>query len=102
MDMSQAAIVQEVLTIEEVAQYLRLPREMVERQASQGQIPGRQVEGHWRFSKAAIEAWLQQRDNRAVLLGQAGALAGDKTLGELRRAIYAERGRPEVEERAGL
>ena len=95
--MSQAAITKDVLTLEEVAYYLRLPKEAVERQAMQGQVPGRQIDGQWRFLKVAIDEWLQSRDSRAVLLGQAGALAGDETLSELRRAIYAERGRPEME-----
>lgn len=31
----------EVLTLEEVASYLRLSKEAVERQAAQGRIPGR-------------------------------------------------------------
>lgn len=98
--MSQAAITKDVLTLEEVAYYLRLPKETMERQALQGQVPGRQIDGQWRFLKAAIDEWLQSRDSRAVLLGQAGALAGDETLGELRHTIYAERGRPEVEKGA--
>jgi hypothetical protein len=33
-----------------------------------------------------------------VLLSQAGALADDESLAELRAAIYKERGRPEVED----
>lgn len=95
--MSQAALTKDVLTLEEVAYYLRLPKKTVERQALQGQVPGRQIDGQWRFLKAAVDEWLQSKDNRAVLLGQAGALAGDETLSELRSAIYAERGRPEIE-----
>ncbi len=39
----------EVLTLEEVAAYLRLPTETVVRQATQGQMPGRQIEDTWRF-----------------------------------------------------
>ncbi len=86
-----------VLTLDEVASYLRLPEEMVERQAAKGQIPARRIEDTWRFLKAAIDEWLRSQDSRQILLGQAGALANDKTLPALRAAIYAERGRPEVE-----
>ena len=99
--MSQAMTVPDVLTLEEVASYLRLPKETIERQATQGQIPGRRIEDTWRFLKDAIDDWLRSHDNRTILLQQAGALATDETLPELRAAIYAERGRPEAEQGAG-
>jgi len=96
--MGQTMIVPDVLTLEEAANYLRLPEETIERQAVQGQIPGRRIEDTWRFLKAAIDDWLRSYDSRMLLLQQAGALANDKTLHELRATIYAERGRPEMEE----
>lgn len=99
--MSQVMMAPDVLTLEEVASYLRLPKETVERQATQGQIPGRRIEDTWRFLKAAIDDWLRSHDSRTILLQQAGALATDETLPELRAAIYAERGRPEAEEEVG-
>ncbi len=95
--MSQISITEEVLTLEEVAGYLRLPLETVERQARQGRIPGRQIENDWRFLKAAIEDWLRSKDSRLALIEQAGALADDESLPELRRTIYAARKRPETE-----
>jgi excisionase family DNA binding protein len=96
--MSQTITVPDVLTLEEAAEYLRLPKETIERQAVQGQIPGRRIEDTWRFLKAAIDDWLRSYDSRILLLQQAGALANDKTLHELRATIYEERGRPETEE----
>ena len=98
--MSQAMSMPDVLTLEEVADYLRLPKETIERQANRGRIPGRRVEDTWRFLKAAINDWLRSQDSRVILLQQAGALAADDTLPELRTAIYAARGRPEAEEEA--
>jgi excisionase family DNA binding protein len=98
--MSQAMIVPDVLTLEEAANYLRLPKEIVEQQATQGQIPGQRIEDTWRFLKTAIDDWLRSRDRRTILLKQAGALADDETLPQLREAIYAKRGRPESEEKA--
>ncbi len=89
----------EVLTLEEVANYLRLSKETVERQAAQGRIPSRQIENTWRFLKAAIDDWLRSHDSRLILIQQAGALATDETLPQLRAAIYAKRGRPETEEK---
>jgi excisionase family DNA binding protein len=99
--MSSAMTIPEVLTLEEVANYLRLSKETIERQASQGQIPGRRIEDTWRFLKAAIDDWLRSHDSRTILLQQAGVLAADETLPDLRATIYAARGRPEAEEGAG-
>ena len=95
--MSQTMELPQVLTLEEVASYLRLPKEIVERQATQGKIPGRCIEATWRFLKDAIDEWLRSQDSRTVLLYQAGALADDDTLLALRAAIYAKRGRPEAD-----
>ena len=90
----------DVLTLEEAAEYLRLPSDIVERQAATGHLPGRRIEDTWRFLKVAIDDWLRSQDSRTLLLQQAGALAEDETLPALRAAIYAQRGRPETDERA--
>jgi excisionase family DNA binding protein len=90
-------VTHEVLTLDEVAAYLRLPKETVERQAMRGQLPARRIEDTWRFLKTAIDDWLRSQDSRLILLQQAGALRDDDSLAELRAAIYAQRGRTEVE-----
>lgn len=95
------ATLQPVLTLEDAAAFLRLPEETVERRAALGEIPGRQIEGAWRFLLSALEDWLRRPDPRSVLLSQAGALAEDESLEELLAQIYAARGRPEVEDSAG-
>ena len=91
----------DVLTLDEVADYLRLSKETIEQQALQGQIPGRRIEDTWRFLKAAIDDWLRSHDGRSILLQQAGALASDETLSQLRAEAYAARERPETEEESG-
>jgi len=94
--MSEITNAPEVLTVDEVATYLRLPKETIIRQATQGVLPGRQIEDTWRFLKAAIDDWLRSHDSRTLLLQQAGALAADESLSTLRDTIYAVRKRPEV------
>jgi len=94
--MDQTIFAPRVLTLEETASYLRLPETIVERQAKLGQIPGRRIEDTWRFLRDALDDWLRSQDSRTILLQQAGALADDERLTELRTAIYAERRRPEV------
>jgi len=89
-------ILPNVLTLEETADYLRLPKDIIERQAGRGEIPGRRIEETWRFLRDAIDDWLRGQDSRAILLQQAGALASDDALAELRAIIYDARGRSEV------
>src|SRR5437870_836346 len=90
--------VPEVLTLEEAASYLRLPEATIEREALQGHIPGRKIEESWRFLRAAVDEWLRSHDGRRIALEQFGALRDDETLADLRAAIYANRGRPEMED----
>jgi excisionase family DNA binding protein len=86
----------EVLTLEEAARHLRLPEKEIEELAARGIIPGRRVKDDWRFLRAALDDWLRTPDYRTTLLEQAGALAHDESLPQLRKSIYKRRGRPEV------
>ena len=48
----------EVLTLEQLATLLELDVEVVGALAEEGDIPGRKLGEQWRFSRAAILAWL--------------------------------------------
>jgi excisionase family DNA binding protein len=48
----------EVLTAAQAAQLLQLDEEAVDQLASAGELPGRNLAGHWRFSRAALLRWL--------------------------------------------
>jgi excisionase family DNA binding protein len=48
----------EVLTPDQLASLLELDVETVSALAEQGDLPGRKLGEHWRFSRAAILAWL--------------------------------------------
>jgi len=100
--MSTTGKLPEVMTAVEVADFLRVPEATVLSYAARSWISGRQIDGQWRFWRAAIEVWLRARSNREILLSQVGAFEDDaNALGELRASIYGGRGRPEVEEEAG-
>jgi hypothetical protein len=86
-----AATLPNVLTLEETAAYLRLSPEVVAQEAASGNIPGQQINHTWRFLKTAIDDWLQNRDQRAVLLRQAGVFANDETLADLQAQIERDR-----------
>jgi len=47
--------------IKELADYLHLTLQQVEKLANRERIPGRRVGGEWRFSEAEIHHWLENR-----------------------------------------
>ncbi len=50
----------ELMTLEEVAHYLRVTEKTVYRLLTRGDIPATKVGHQWRFDKVAIDAWLQK------------------------------------------
>lgn len=54
----------EVLTIPDVAVYLRLPVSTVYRLAQRGDLPGHKVGRHWRFHRKTLEDWFRQGQER--------------------------------------
>jgi excisionase family DNA binding protein len=48
----------EVLDVDGAAELLRIERETVLRLAETGDLPGRSLEGDWRFSRQALLEWL--------------------------------------------
>src|SRR3954447_3841109 len=51
----------ETLDIEQVAAYLSRDVREVGKLASRGVLPGRRVNGEWRFARAEIKYWLETR-----------------------------------------
>lgn len=88
----------EVLTLEEVAAYLRVAKSEVERIAQSQGLPARRIGSEWRFSRAAIEDWLRQPSMKESLLRLAGSWKDDPHLDEMLESIYRQRGRPMIEE----
>jgi len=50
-----------VLTIDQLAEYLKLSKSSLYHLARRGEIPGQKIGRHWRFHKTAIDKWLGQR-----------------------------------------
>jgi len=48
----------EIMTIQEVAAYLKLKEKTAYRLAADGTIPGFKVGGSWRFRRNEIETWI--------------------------------------------
>lgn len=54
----------EILTIREVAAYLKLTEKTAYRLTSEGDIPGFKVGGSWRFRRSEIEDWIDERSGK--------------------------------------
>ena len=52
-----------LMTLEEVASYLRLSKDTVYRMAQSGKIPACKVGGQWRFRRDEVEQWLEDHSN---------------------------------------
>lgn len=56
----------DIMTIREVANYLKLTEKTAYRLAAEGKIPGFKVGGSWRFRRDEIENWIERAMNRKV------------------------------------
>lgn len=48
----------EILTLDEVAAYLKAGKKTVYRLVQQGQIPGFKLGGTWRFRRTELDRWI--------------------------------------------
>ncbi len=51
----------DIMTIREVADYLKLTEKTAYRLAAEGKIPGFKVGGSWRFRRSEIEKWIENQ-----------------------------------------
>ena len=49
----------DIMTIREVAEYLKLTEKTTYRLVSEGELPGFKVGGSWRFRRSEIEKWIK-------------------------------------------
>ena len=54
----------DIMTIKEVAEYLKLTEKTTYRLTAEGKIPGFKVGGSWRFRKSEIDTWIEQQTSR--------------------------------------
>jgi excisionase family DNA binding protein len=51
----------EILTLKEVAEYLKLAEKTAYRLAAEGKLPGFKVGGSWRFRRKELEDWIAEQ-----------------------------------------
>ena len=65
-DMAQAAESDQIFTIKELSEHLRVHPTTIYRLLRQGRLPGFRVGSNWRFSREAIEQWERDQAGRAA------------------------------------
>jgi excisionase family DNA binding protein len=63
----------EVLTIEELAVYLKIAKSTLYKLSQEGRIPAQKVGRHWRYRKDAIDRWLEDPGAAREAVGRPGA-----------------------------
>jgi excisionase family DNA binding protein len=53
----------EILSIDELAEYLKISKSTLYKLVQDGGLPGQKVGKRWRFHKGAIDDWLRQHPN---------------------------------------
>lgn len=90
----------DVLTLTEASEYLRVSEAEVVQLATRQGLPGRRAGRDWRFLKAALQDWLKQPErsaDNALFLELAGKFQDDPFLEEIVAEAYRQRGRPTTE-----
>ena len=59
----------DIMTIKELAEYLKLNEKTAYRLVSEGKIPGFKVGGSWRFQRVEIQKWIEAQSGKT---GDAG------------------------------
>jgi excisionase family DNA binding protein len=54
----------DVLTIEDLSEYLKISKSTLYKLVREGNIPCQKIGRHWRFRKEAIDRWLEDTSTR--------------------------------------
>ena len=61
IDSGEAAMKDEILTLKEVAAYLKLAEKTAYKLAAEDKLPGFKVGGSWRFKAKDVERWIEKQ-----------------------------------------
>ncbi len=56
-----------LMTLEELANYLRVTKKTIYRLLERGRIPAKKVGHQWRFDQASIDIWLRESSKKGVI-----------------------------------
>lgn len=55
------------MTLQQVAEYLQLSRDLIYRYAQKGKIPASKVGAWWRFKKEKIDRWMEAQSSEYTI-----------------------------------
>ncbi|MGB2631183.1 MAG: helix-turn-helix domain-containing protein [Candidatus Omnitrophota bacterium] len=53
-----------IMTVEELAKYLKMKVVTIYKHAQQGKLPGFKVGSKWRFKKETIDKWIEKQEKK--------------------------------------
>jgi excisionase family DNA binding protein len=80
--MPSSSAVSAIMTIGEVADYLKVTERTIYRLAGAKKIPAFKVGGSWRFSKVDIDGWIKSQSLEGLDLAASVLPAGSKAKGD--------------------
>lgn len=54
----------DILTIKDVAEYLKIKEKTAYKLAAEGKLPGFKAGGSWRFRQSEIEKWIKRQERQ--------------------------------------
>ena len=75
--MQGAGMPEEIFTIREVAEFLRVTERTIYRLAADSQLPAFKVGGSWRFQKAALVHWMNEQSGKCTDPDRRPKIGGD-------------------------
>lgn len=59
-------VVDDVMSVTEASNWLKIPRSTLYKLCMDGEVPSAKVGRHWRFYRATLEKWLQDKTRKNV------------------------------------
>jgi excisionase family DNA binding protein len=82
--------INDILTLQELADYLKIAPKTVSRMIQRGEIPCMKIAGQWRFRKTVIDAWLTSKMTFSEEHQFASLMSVDSNAIQLSRLITSE------------
>lgn len=81
----------EIMTLSEIARYLRVSEKTILRMAQSGEIPGAKVSNQWRFMREVIDDWFTAKMQSAPKQDLIHLIEAEQVIIPLRQLITSER-----------
>jgi excisionase family DNA binding protein len=86
-----------VMTIDDLAEYLKLSTSTLYKLCAEGKVPGHKVGRHWRFHRTVIDQWIGVKPGTTpVAETSAGSAGTGRVAGRVERGVVLQVLRPEL------